>query len=261
MMSSNRIIIVGSLVVVAISALAFMMFANTDTNSLLLSLKQYVHVSRDGTTINTKVPIHNRDGDFTLTCPDMTESGGLLPFANTCLPANGGISPALQWSGAPGDTKQYMLAMWSRADSAVCNRYEWVLYNIPASTTSIAAGNVTSLPLLIHSCELTTTFHHSEPTFHHTSQLTHSLNPPSHHTHSPGNPDNIGTFGGSFPGVPKYEYASPCPDGTGYKTYYFTLYALNDDLGAYVDSVNDDYYKRVGPELLLEVPLPPPPPP
>ena len=123
------------------------------------------------------------------------------------MPADGGVSPALQWSGAPADTKQYMLAMWSRADSAVCNRYEWVLYNIPASTTSIAAGN----------------------------------------------PDNIGTFGGSFPGVPKYEYASPCPDGTGYKTYYFTLYALNDDLGAFVDGVNDDYYKRVGPELLLEV--------
>ena len=195
--------------VVAISALAFMMFANTtNTNALLLSLKQYVHVSRDG-IIGTKVPEHNHDSGFTLSCPDMTESGGLLPFANTCLPANGGVSPALQWSGAPSDTKQYMLAMWSRADTAVCNRYEWVLYNIPASTTSIAAGN----------------------------------------------PDNIGTFGGSFPGVPKYEYASPCPDGTGYKTYYFTLYALNDDLSAYVDSVNDDYYKRVGPELLLEVRL------
>ena len=208
-MSSNRIVVVGSLVVVAISALAFMMFSNsTTTNAMLLSLKQYIHVSRDGIT-GTKVPGHNRDdAGFTLTCPEMTESGGLLPFTNTCLPADGGVSPALQWSGAPADTKQFMLAMWSRADTAVCNRYEWVLYNIPATTTSIAAGN----------------------------------------------PDNIGTFGGSFPGVPKYEYASPCPDGTGYKTYYFTLYALNDDLGAFVDSVNDDYYKRVGPELLLEVP-------
>ena len=205
--STNQIVIVGSLIIVAISALAFMMFTNTDTNAILLSLKQYVHVSRDG-IIGTKVPGHNRDDGFTLSCPDMTESGDLLPFANTCLPADGGVSPALQWSGAPANTKQYMLAMWSRADTAVCNRYEWVLYNIPATTTSIAAGN----------------------------------------------PDNIGTFGGSFPGVPKYEYASPCPDGTGYKTYYFTLYALNDDLGAYVDSVNDDYYKRVGPELLLEVP-------
>ena len=86
MMSSNRIVIMGSLVVVAISALAFMMFANTaDTHALLLSLKQYVHVSRDGIT-GTKVPGHNRDDtEFILTCPDMTESGGLLPFVNTCF--------------------------------------------------------------------------------------------------------------------------------------------------------------------------------
>jgi hypothetical protein len=96
-----------------------------------------------------------------------------------------------------------------------------------------------------------------------------------------GNTAGVGIAGGSFPGVPKYEYAVPCPDGTGFKvraigpvalfswlfahclllllaplrffkTYYITVYALSGDLASFVAAQTDDYYRKVGPELLLE---------
>lgn len=190
------------------ATLAVILYGNESigSNFSLLQLYRKYHITRDG-EVTGQVPGHNEKSDFVFYSPDMDDQDGdLLPFDSTCLPDDGGKSLALAWSGAPSDTKQFMMAMWSHADNAQCNRYEWVLYNIPSSTTSIPTGN----------------------------------------------PYNVGTPGGSFPGVPKYLYASPCPDGEGYKTYYFTLYALNDDLAAYVDKQDDDYYKAVGPELLLE---------
>ena len=199
-------VVIASVICATLAVILYGNETNGSTSSLLSMYYKYVHISRDG-EVGGKVPQHNDKSDFIFYSPDMDDqSGDLLPFASTCLPDDGGQSPTLSWSGAPSDTKQFMMAMWSHADNAQCNRYEWVLYNIPSSTTSIPAGN----------------------------------------------PDNIGTPGGSFPGVPKYLYASPCPDGEGYKTYYFTLYALNDDLASYVDKQDDDYYKAVGPELLLE---------
>ena len=173
---------------------------------------------------------------FWINSPDMvTSDNEMLPFANTCLAEGGGVSPALSWGGAPSGTRQYMITMSSHSDNpdtSSCSRYEWVLYGIDASVTSIAAGN----------------------------------------------PDGIGKPGGSFPGAPKYEYAVPCPSGSGFKTYYITVYALTGDL---TGSVTDDYYRcaplspptsplsmwllygpslapsphnysKVGPELLLE---------
>jgi phosphatidylethanolamine-binding protein (PEBP) family uncharacterized protein len=38
---------------------------------------------------------------------------------------------------------------------------------------------------------------------------------------------DIGTLGGSYPGVAKYEYAPPCSSGMGDKTYTFTIYAVS----------------------------------
>lgn len=49
-----------------------------------------------------------------------------------------------------------------------------------------------------------------------------------------GNTDGVGINGGTSPGVSMHTYNSPCPDSSGNKTYYFTLYALNQDLAAVV---------------------------
>ena len=49
-----------------------------------------------------------------------------------------------------------------------------------------------------------------------------------------GNTGGVGINGGTSPGVSMHVYNPPCPDSSGNKTYYFTLYALNQDLGAVV---------------------------
>lgn len=61
------------------------------------------------------------------------------------MPANAscdgaGISPALAWTGAPDGTKEFALLMTTLAKDGT--KYNWVLYGIPASTTSLANGSI-----------------------------------------------------------------------------------------------------------------------
>ena len=66
-----------------------------------------------------------------------------------------------------------------------------------------------------------------------------------------GNPNSVGTIGGTYPGSPKYIYSPPCATGTGNKTYEFTIYALRGDLAPYVAvaDVGDDV-RYAGPYLV-----------
>jgi phosphatidylethanolamine-binding protein (PEBP) family uncharacterized protein len=66
-----------------------------------------------------------------------------------------------------------------------------------------------------------------------------------------GNPNGVGTVGGTYPGAPKYIYSPPCATGTGNKTYEFTIYALREDLAPYVETadVSDDV-RYAGPYLV-----------
>jgi phosphatidylethanolamine-binding protein (PEBP) family uncharacterized protein len=60
--------------------------------------------------------------------------GGSLPVACTCDGA--GSSPPLAWSGAPAGTEELALLMTTEALDGT--RWNWVLYGIPASVTSLA---------------------------------------------------------------------------------------------------------------------------
>ena len=60
-----------------------------------------------------------------------------LPIAYTCDGQS--TSPPLAWSGAPTGTAQYAVLM-STIPSQGATKYNWVLYGIPSSVTSIAAG-------------------------------------------------------------------------------------------------------------------------
>ena len=73
------------------------------------------------------------DGSFALTSSAFTD-GGTLPMQYTADGA--GISPPLAWSGAPSGTKQYALTMTTLALDG--EKWNWVLYGIPAGTTSLA---------------------------------------------------------------------------------------------------------------------------
>lgn len=74
---------------------------------------------------------------------------GSIPSKHTCEGPD--ISPPLQWSGAPNDTKTYVLIMDDpdAPDPAKPQRVyvHWVIYNIPASVTRLAENAAqTGLP-------------------------------------------------------------------------------------------------------------------
>lgn len=72
---------------------------------------------------------------FKLTSPAFVD-GGTLPAEFTCDGV--GHSPALAWSGAPAGTQGFALLMTTLAKDG--QKWNWVLYNLPASTTSVAVG-------------------------------------------------------------------------------------------------------------------------
>lgn len=85
---------------------------------------------------------------FILASPAFAANGS-IPSKYTCEGTD--ISPPLQWSGAPSDTKTYVLIVDDpdAPDPAKPQRVyvHWVVYNIPASVTSLAENAAkTGLP-------------------------------------------------------------------------------------------------------------------
>jgi phosphatidylethanolamine-binding protein (PEBP) family uncharacterized protein len=63
---------------------------------------------------------------------------GRLPKEYTC--DGDGDSPALSWSNAPSGTKEFALMMTTLPGDGT-TKWNWVLYGIPASTTSLAINS------------------------------------------------------------------------------------------------------------------------
>ncbi|HMA96443.1 MAG TPA: hypothetical protein VKP30_27345 [Polyangiaceae bacterium] len=83
-------------------------------------------------------------GTFTLTSPGWTAMAGCGPDAKTsCAPlpteitrTGAGTSPELHWSGAPEGTKSFVVVLQDLNNSTA----HWILWNIPASVTALAAN-------------------------------------------------------------------------------------------------------------------------
>lgn len=83
---------------------------------------------------------------MTLTSPQITEGATIANeqafkgFGCT----GGNISPALSWSGAPSTTKSFALSMYDPDAPTGSGWWHWVVFNIPAGTTSLPkdAGDV-----------------------------------------------------------------------------------------------------------------------
>lgn len=73
-------------------------------------------------------------GSFSLTSPGFTE-GGDLPKAHAF--AHDNISPALQWSGAPENTKSFMVTCFDPDAPTPAGFWHWAVLGIPANVTSL----------------------------------------------------------------------------------------------------------------------------
>ena len=81
-------------------------------------------------------------GKFTLTSPDIA-AGQTMSTAqvfNGFGCSGGNVSPALSWSHAPAGTKSFALLVHDPDAPTGSGWWHWVLYDIPADTSSLPAG-------------------------------------------------------------------------------------------------------------------------
>jgi Raf kinase inhibitor-like YbhB/YbcL family protein len=81
-------------------------------------------------------------GTFTLTSPDLPD-GKPLPNAqvfNSLGCQGDNRSPALEWKGAPAGTKSFAVTVYDPDAPTGSGWWHWVIFNIPATVTSLPAG-------------------------------------------------------------------------------------------------------------------------
>jgi Raf kinase inhibitor-like YbhB/YbcL family protein len=81
-------------------------------------------------------------GKFTLSSPDFAEGGTIAAAQvfNQFGCTGGNISPALSWSSPPAGTQSFALLMHDPDAPTGSGWWHWVLYNIPATVSSLPAG-------------------------------------------------------------------------------------------------------------------------
>jgi hypothetical protein len=85
---------------------------------------------------------------FNLGSPTIKEFGmlakknaGMNSQNKNCIGEN--VSPALRWSGAPPNTKSYMIMLFDPAGRVPLGVVHWLAYGIPAAKTSLKEGEAT----------------------------------------------------------------------------------------------------------------------
>jgi len=81
-------------------------------------------------------------GGFTLTSPDIAQGRKMAPAQvfNSFGCSGQNVSPALNWSHAPEGTQSFALLVHDPDAPTGSGWWHWVVYDIPASTSSLAAG-------------------------------------------------------------------------------------------------------------------------
>ncbi|MBT5330443.1 MAG: YbhB/YbcL family Raf kinase inhibitor-like protein [Porticoccaceae bacterium] len=89
------------------------------------------------------------NAELMLTSPVM-ENGGTLPADLKCTRDGGdGLSPPIDWTGAPEGTKSFAVVMHhypaNRVEGIDNPSHYWLVWNIPASTSGFPRGNPESI--------------------------------------------------------------------------------------------------------------------
>ena len=80
---------------------------------------------------------------FTLTSTDISDGGTMPPpQLSKAFGVEGGEdkSPQLSWSGFPAETKSFVVTCYDPDAPTVSGFWHWVMYDVPASVTSLEAG-------------------------------------------------------------------------------------------------------------------------
>ncbi len=89
-----------------------------------------------------KAPADGAAGKFTLASKDISPGGTIADrqVFNGFGCSGGNVSPALTWSNPPAGTKSFALLMHDPDAPTGSGWWHWVVYNIPASLSSLPAG-------------------------------------------------------------------------------------------------------------------------
>ncbi|MDQ6611372.1 MAG: YbhB/YbcL family Raf kinase inhibitor-like protein [Gemmatimonadota bacterium] len=93
-------------------------------------------------SVSTTSTLLSAQGVFTLTSTDV-KTGATIPNHQVfngmgCTGDN--VSPQLAWKGAPAGTKSFAVTVYDPDAPTGSGWWHWMVYNLPASTTSLPAG-------------------------------------------------------------------------------------------------------------------------
>jgi Raf kinase inhibitor-like YbhB/YbcL family protein len=99
---------------------------------IMLSAAQAQSTANDASTGKTH---------FALSSPDIADGGKIseAQVFNSFGCSGGNASPALSWSNAPAGTKSFALLVHDPDAPTGSGWWHWIVYNIPAGTTSLPA--------------------------------------------------------------------------------------------------------------------------
>jgi Raf kinase inhibitor-like YbhB/YbcL family protein len=86
--------------------------------------------------------IANADDKFSLWSKEIKHGGKIAmdQVSNIFGCKGGNVSPSLAWKNAPADTKSFALSIYDPDAPTGSGFWHWVVFNIPAGTTSLAKG-------------------------------------------------------------------------------------------------------------------------
>jgi hypothetical protein len=81
--------------------------------------------------------------EFSVTSPDFSEGDPLPMSARSGIAGAGGDdrSPELRWSGAPADTRSYVVTVYDPDAPTGSGFWHWAVYDIPATSSGLAADS------------------------------------------------------------------------------------------------------------------------